>query len=123
MDPQQIIFTKMMLELKKKGLTVYDGELPQKATYPFVYMGENQIVDRNRKGVIQGTVYQTIDVWHNNPKKRGTLSEVVATVKETAREVADAPGWCLTTCSSSIRNDNSTDKPLVRGIIELGFEF
>ena len=50
MDPQQEIFTELLLRIKALGYDVFDGELPPENTpYPFVYLGDMQQTDRNTK--------------------------------------------------------------------------
>ena len=74
MDPQQEIFTRIKRDLERFGYGVYDGILPPEGTpYPFVYLGDSQSDDRPTKTQINGVVYQTIHVWSNTPKNRGTV--------------------------------------------------
>ncbi|MFR1208968.1 MAG: hypothetical protein ACLSED_07285 [Sellimonas intestinalis] len=70
MDPQQELFSTLLTELKNTGYDVYDGFLPPDNTpYPFVYLADSQQIDDRNKTAVFGSVYQTIDVWNNNPKK------------------------------------------------------
>ena len=53
MDPQQELFTKIKLELEKKGYSVYDGALPPLETpYPFIYLGDMQQIDDANKSAV-----------------------------------------------------------------------
>ena len=73
MDPQQELFTELLLQLKKTEYDVYDTFLPPEDTpYPFIYLADSQQTDTQTKSAAIGNVYQTIHVWHNNPKQRGT---------------------------------------------------
>ena len=77
MDPQQELFTKLLTEIKALGYDVYDGFLPPDGTpYPFVYLADSQQTDDANKTAVFGNVYQTIHVWHNNPRQRGTVSKM-----------------------------------------------
>ena len=79
MDPQQELFTALLLALRKQGYDVYDGALPPEDTpYPFVYLGDSRQTDEPNKSLLFGVVYQTIHVWHDNPKQRGTVSAVLS---------------------------------------------
>lgn len=120
---QQTIFTQIKLDLEKKGYDVYDGDLPPESTpYPFIYLGEAQQVDAIAKGrLISGDIYQTIHVWHNNPRKRGTLSRIIEEVKDTCCRVAGANGAGIRSINSRILPDNTTQVPLVHGVIEADF--
>ena len=37
--------------------------------------------------MILGTITQVVDVWHNNPRKRGELSEIMQTIKKVVRQI------------------------------------
>ena len=124
MDAQQSIFSKILTTLRGKGLDVYDGALPPKDTpYPFVYVGDSQTVDTMRKGSLGGSVYQTIHVWHNNYDERGTLSDIMSTVKNAMYEIDNATGWLLSEVSTQIVPDTTTDVPLMHGIINVTFKY
>lgn len=65
MDPQQELFTELLLEIKKLGYDVYDGDLsPDDIPYPFVYLGDSQQIDAAVKTAVFGEVFQTIHIWH-----------------------------------------------------------
>lgn len=120
MDAQQRIFTYLLQELRKK-YDVYDGALPPEGTaYPFIYLGENQSIDTIYKGCYGDTVYQTIHVYHNNLKQRGTLSAIIEDVKDVCRDSEDK-GWLLSSCSSQILPDDTTKQPLMHGVINVTF--
>lgn len=78
MDPQQEIFTELLLRIKALGYDVFDGELPPENTpYPFVYLGDMQQTDRNTKTEVIGSTFPSIHIWHSSPKKRGTVSKML----------------------------------------------
>ena len=94
MDPQQELFTTVLVVLRERGETdgwkVHDGELPGKGTrYPFVYMNDTGQTDKATKSAIVGMASITVDVWHNKPTQRGELSAVMAAVKEELRRLPD----------------------------------
>lgn len=70
MDPQQELFSALLLELKKQYPDgVYDTFLPPEGTpYPFIYLADSDLNDRANKTAVFGTVSQTIHVWHDNPR-------------------------------------------------------
>ena len=51
MDPQQELFTALLLQLKEAFPgKVYDGFLPPEDTpYPFVYLADSQLIDTEMK--------------------------------------------------------------------------
>lgn len=121
MDAQQILFTYLLQTLKQK-YDVFDGALPPKSTkYPFIYLGDNQSVDVIYKYEYGDMIYQTIHVWHNDPKKRGTLSAIMDDVRQVCRDIEKKDGWLLTSYSAQIVPDDTTSEPLMHGIINATF--
>ena len=124
MEPQQMLFTYLLTALRGKKYVVHDGMMPPEGTpYPFVYLGDSQMVDENRKQAVQGTVYQTIHIWHNNVRQRGTVSAMMLDIKAVCRQLENQTGWLLTECASRILPDDTTDTPLMHGLIEVAFRF
>lgn len=125
-DPQQELFTALKLSLEKQGLDVFDNVLPPEDTpYPFVYLGDCQQVDDANKNAVFGNVYQTIHVWHNNPKQRGTVSEILLKIKTVCRELEHTPNFMfmLTNASQQIISDTTTKTPLLHGVLEVEWKF
>ena len=59
MDPQQELFTELLLKLKDLGYDVYDTFLPPEGTpYPFVYLADSRQTDTRTKSTVIGNVYQ-----------------------------------------------------------------
>lgn len=82
MDPQQELFTALLIAAREQGYDVYDGALPPEDTpYPFVYLADSRQADAETKDAVIGSVYQTIHVWHNSPRKRGAVSEMLGSLK------------------------------------------
>ena len=98
MDPQQELFTALLLQLKEAFAgKVYDGFLPPEDTpYPFVYLADSQLIDTEMKNAVTGTVYQNIDVWHSTPEKRGTVSAMLLQIKGICRKLEHISGSCRT---------------------------
>ena len=43
MDPQQELFSELLVKIKELGYDVYDGFLPPEGTpYPFIYLADNR---------------------------------------------------------------------------------
>lgn len=126
MDPQQELFTAILVGLRHKGFDVYDGMLPPAGTeYPFVYIGDSQLIDDANKTAVFGTVTQTIHVWINDPRKRGTLSVMLLGIKNFCRGLGNTTnfGWHVTDLNQQILPDNTTDEPLLHGILDVTFRF
>ena len=93
MDPQQELFTELLLRLKDLEYDVYDTFLPPEGTpYPFIYLADSQQTDIQTKSAVVGNVYQTFHVWHNNPKllQIGTYGEFC--MDDTEYEPANSSG-------------------------------
>lgn len=123
MDPQQELFTKLLMELKSQYDT-YDGFLPPEGTpYPFVYVADNNMYDDVTKGQILGRVTQAIHVWHDKPIKRGTVSAMLAEIKQICRSLAGSGTykWEVTEVNQTILHDETTKTPLVHGVLEVTF--
>lgn len=126
MDPQQELFTELLVQLRKKGYDVYDTFLPPKDTpYPFIFIADNQQVDAPNKTAVFGNVYQTIHVWHNNPKQRGTVSEMLLNIKQVCYSLKHTANfaWNIRNVDQRIRPDNTTKIPLLHGLLEVEFKF
>lgn len=126
MDPQQELFTKLIEEIKALGYDVYDGFLPPDGTpYPFVYIGDSQQIDNANKTAVFGNVHQTIHVWSNTSRNRGTVSQMLLAIKQVCRKVehTDNFGWMLRNVDQRIIPDNTTKEPLLHGILEAEFRF
>lgn len=126
MDPQQELFTELLLRIKEQGYDVYDGFLPsENMLYPFVYMGDCQQTDDANKMAVFGTVYQTIHVWSNTPKNRGTVSDMLMSIKGQCRKIRQTGNflWVLQNAGQRILPDNTTKEPLLHGILEVEFKF
>lgn len=126
MDPQQELFTAVLTALKEQGYDVYDGYLPPEDTpYPFVYLADSHQVDDANKTAIFGNVYQTIHIWHDSPRKRGTVSETLGGIKRLCRLLHYTPSfaWDVRNINQRILTDTTTNTPLLHGLLEVEFKF
>lgn len=126
MDPQQELFTILKLKLEELGYDVYDGFLPPENTpYPFIYLADSKSTDEANKTAVFGNVCQTVHIWHNNPKQRGTVSKMLLDIKNTARKIdkTDNFSWFIIDVEQNILADTITSTPLMHGVLELKFKF
>lgn len=126
MDPQQELFTELLLKLKKTEYDVYDTFLPPEETpYPFIYLADSYQTDRPNKAAVFGNVYQTIHVWHNNPKQRGTVSKMLLDIKKICYQLEHTANsaWMIRNVNQRILPDNTTKTPLLHGLLEVEFSF
>lgn len=126
MDPQQELFTELLTEIKALGYDVYDGFLPPNGTpYPFVYLADSQLIDDANKTAVFGSVHQTIHVWHNNPRQRGTVSKMLLAIKNVCRKLDHTENfaWNVRNVNQRILPDTTTKQPLLHGLLEIEFSF
>ena len=126
MDPQQELFTELLLKTKELGYDVYDTFLPPEDTpYPFVYLADSQQTDDANKTAVFGNVYQTIHVWHNNPRQRGTVSGMLLDIKKVCYKLEHTENyaWMIQNVNQRILPDNTTKTPLLHGLLEVEFKF
>lgn len=126
MDPQQELFTELLLKIKELGYGVYDTFLPPEGTpYPFIFIADSQQTDTQTKSAVMGNVYQTIHVWHNNPKRRGTVSEMLLSIKKVCYRLEHTRNyaWMIRNINQRILPDNTTKTPLLHGLLEVEFKF
>lgn len=125
-DPQQELFTALKQGIEAAGYTVYDGALPPDGTpYPFVYLGDFQQMDNEHKGGVTGTVFPTVHIWGNDPKRRGTISRIALDVKTAFRRIGKTENfsWMVRNVNQRILADTSTAVPLVHCVINADFLF
>lgn len=126
MDPQQELFTKLLVEIKALGYDVYDGYLPPEGTaYPFVYLADSQQIDTANKSAVFGSVHQTIHLYSNKPRKRGDVSDMLLAMKRMCRAIKATKNfiWLMKNTTQRILPDNTTKLPLLHGILEVEFKF
>lgn len=128
MDPQQELFTALLIRLREKfgEDKVFDGFLPPEGTpYPFIYLAEANQTDAPTKSGCVGEITQTIDIWHSDPTKRGTVSEMLLGVKGICFELdaTDSFSWFVTSTATRVLPDTTTKQPLLHGVLEVGFKF
>lgn len=126
MDPQQELFTELLLKLKDLRYDVYDTFLPPEGTpYPFIFIADSQQTDTQTKSAVMGNVYQTIHVWHNNPRRRGTVSQMLLDIKKICYKLGHTENfaWMIQNVNQRILPDNTTKTPLLHGMLEVEFKF
>ena len=120
MDPQQELFSTVLMALKEKyedtGVGVYDTDLPPEDTpYPFVYLADCSESDQATKNEIIGETNLTLKVWHDNIRQRGTVSGILADIKNICRSIEHTAhyAWNMQRPTQRILPDNTTKQPLL----------
>lgn len=127
MDPQQELFSYLLVTLKKEySDMVFDGFMPPEETpYPFIYLADSQQTDDySNKTAIFNNVYQTIHIWNDSPKKRGTVSNMALKIKNIVRrlEYTSNYKWEIRNIEQRILEDATTKTPLMHVVLELEFK-
>lgn len=115
MQAQQELFSYF-----KTQLQAYDGMLPPTGTpYPFYYLADTRQQLGASKSQDFGYVTIIIHIWHDNPKQRGVLSEMMSNVLTVAGNLKETSNykWSLIRAESEqqILADNTTTPPLMHG--------
>lgn len=123
MQAQQELFTYF-----KTQLNAYDGHLPPKGTsYPFYYLADTRQQFGASKSQDYGYVTLVVHIWHNKEKERGTVSEMMNTVLNTAGNLTETSNykWSLirNETEQQILADNTTTPPLMHGWNSLRFSY
>lgn len=123
MQAQQELFTYF-----KTQLNAYDGQLPPMGTsYPFYYLADTRQQFGASKSQDYGYVTLVVHIWHNNEKERGTVSEMMNTVLNTAGNLTETSNykWSLirNETEQQILADNTTTPPLMHGWNSLRFSY
>ena len=130
MDPQQELFSalrKALIEEFGEG-NIYDSVMPPENTpYPFVYLADAIQTDMDLKGAVIGEGSITVHVWHDDPKARGTVSDMMLRIKRRARTIEKTKdrAWMIRNnlTSQRIIADTTTKAPLLHGIVSLNYYF
>ena len=125
MDPQQELFTELLLRLKALEYDVYDTFLPPEARRILHLSGRQPADGYSDQKCVVGNVYQTIHVWHNNPRQRGTVSGILLDIKEICYRLEHTANfaWMVQNMNQRILPDNTTKTPLLHGLLEVEFKF
>lgn len=75
-SPQQELFDQLMIVSQSMGIDTYERLPMKEVPYPFVVIGENQLIPVNLKTAIGGQISQTIHVW-GDEEMRPTVSSIM----------------------------------------------
>ena len=109
MDPQQELFSAVLMALKEKyedtGVGVYDTDLPPEDTpYPFVYLADCSESDQATKNEIIGETNLTLKVWHDNIRQRGTVSGIISRYQKDLQVYRTYSALCLEYAETDTEN-------------------
>ena len=125
MEPQQKLFTSLLVNLKQQYGVIYEFLPPLENTnYPMIILGETQLNDLANKTAVFGSVSQRIHIY-STIKERGTLSEMLLGIKTLCRNLRETKNfnWNVTNIDQRILTDKSTNTPLYHGVLDVDFIF
>ena len=77
-------------------------------------------MDRLQKDYLNGRTQVTVHVWHDDYKKRGTLSTMLGNIEQSVRDKYKSN---LIEANTQILSDNSTGASLLHGIVEFNIKY
>jgi len=115
-SPEQKIYTQIRRICDELGYSVYDYQADSQAEFPFVILGEQCSKPfREHKDGRSKQVQTTIHVWHNDWRRRGTVSQIM---REIELKVIDRFGVPAENINMQIIADDTTGSNLWHGILE-----
>ncbi len=126
-SPQQEIFTlcrQVAIEVVGEKNT-YDYLPGTEAAYPFVFIGEQFSIDTYSKTAVFGKVTQSIHIYHNDNKRRGTTSKIINDILAKMRTKERTRSFYIDIKEVNIKmlTDNTTGTPLLHGVLDLTIHF
>lgn len=125
--PDQIIFDYIYRIGQELNYTPYLFNPPQGTPYPYIQMGQVQIVPRATKSFLIGTAYAVLDIW-GNQYDRKKVSDIATNIFELAGRSGKTKENLQISLDQNasgieIMIDTSTNDPLWRGRVTLSFNF
>ncbi len=125
-EPSQQIYDAIYARVLDLGYKVYPYNPDAKTAYPFVVIGDTQLVPQATKTMLLGRVFIDISVWGLHSKRR-TISDMTNDIYKAVRSIrkSDSLFLSLDDNASTIRmmTDTSTNTPLYRGLLQLEIQF
>lgn len=125
---QQELFSIYKVKLEKGGYRVFEDFLPPENTkYPFIFLGE-VVQDEKREykdNTRNGRISIRIHVYTDQIRKRGDLSNIVSAINDVAVTNTESSNFIYqpVSRSSSILSDNTTQTPLLHGVVFLNVNY
>ena len=115
-SPEQKIYTQIRRICDELGYPVYDYRADGQTGFPFVILGEQFSQPlREHKDGRNKQIQTTIHVWHNDWRKRGTVSQIMRGIELKIIEHFGVPAENI---NMQIIADDTTGSNLWHGILE-----
>jgi len=123
MSPEQALFTKVKLIAMETDIDTYEY-LPNNVDYPFIFIGE-QFGDgiRDNKDTRFITVSQSVHIYHDNHRQRGTISSIIYDLQKEIFKIKRVGGRKVEIVDDNLQilPDNTTNTPLLHGVLDITF--
>lgn len=123
---EQSLFDELYKRSLKLGYATYDFKPAEGTKYPFVEFEDTQTIYVDNKHAVLGYVVITLSVWGLHTKRK-QVSEMTSKLFAEALQIqqSDKYHWKLEVSSSfnELIDDNTTNTPLKRGLLELNFKY
>ena len=115
-SPEQKIYTQIRRICDELRYSTYDYVPDDNVEYPFVVLGEQFSQNiREHKSYLNKRTQVTVHFWHNDWRKRGSLTKMMRDVELGIINEFKVNGEDI---STQILPDNSTGSDLYHGILE-----
>lgn len=124
-SPEQALFTAVRQACIQSGIDTYDYLPSNNASYPFAFVGEqtmNGVYNNKDKRLI--SLIQTVHIYHNDYRQRGTVTTLIKGIQSRLLSIKDVQGRKVSVTDDSMQmlSDNTTNTPLMHGVIEINYE-
>lgn len=124
MDPYQEIFEKIIELSNESGYATFDYLPDESQAYPFVYVGYQHNIDNITKTRFLGKTHIQIDVYAEHNRRfevSRILNDLLNVIQHNRR--TEHYNYTVVNSESQLMGDNTTDIPLIHGILELEIQY
>lgn len=124
MNPYQEIFETIIELSKEAGYVTFDYLPDENQAYPFVYVGYQQNIDRITKTRFLGKTHIQLDVYAEHNRRfevSRILNDLLNVIQHNRR--TEHYNYTVVNSESQLMGDNTTDIPLIHGILELEIQY
>jgi len=120
MSPDQQIYSRVYSLILGLGYDTY-SYLPGDVVYPFVHIGEQfKQNERLHKDRLNAQTQLTVHVWGNDWRRRGDITKMMYAIE---RAIVKEFGVRGEDISTQLITDNSTNTPLMHGIVDINITY
>ncbi|MCI7238437.1 MAG: DUF3168 domain-containing protein [Anaerococcus sp.] len=116
------IYNLIFEKIQELGYDCYPFLPDDKASYPFVIVGETNLMPRATKSFSLGEVSVFVHVW-TSKDNRSECQKIMKDIEINCASFASPHFWYLFSASSRILADNSTNDTLWHGVLDFNYKF